>query len=69
MLGQDLFPKDYIYSLDAPSNYIGARNVFGENGAYQDMIEDLYDGEEYFPLNHKKDDFILELSPTLKIAT
>lgn len=32
------------------------------------MIEDLYDGEEYFPLNHKKDDFILELSPTLKIA-
>ena len=68
MLGQDLFPKDYIYSLDAPSNYIGARNVFGENGAYQDMIEDLYDGEEYFPLNHKKDDFILELSPTLKIA-
>ena len=68
MLGQDLFPKDYIYSLDAPSNYIGARNVFGENGAYQDMIEDLYDGEEYFPLSHKKDDYIAELSPTLKIA-
>ncbi len=68
MLGQDLFPKDYIYSLDAPSNYIGARNVFGENGAYQDMVEDLYDGENYFPLSHKKDDFIEELSPTLKVA-
>lgn len=68
MLGQDLFPKDYIYSLDAPSNYIGARNVFGENGFYQDMVEDLYDGEEYFPLSHKKDYFVSELSPTLKIA-
>lgn len=68
MLGQDLFPKDYIYSLDAPSNYIGARNIFGENGIYQGMIENLYDGEEYFPLSHKKDDYISELSPTLKVA-
>ena len=27
-LRRDLFPKDFIYALDAPSNYFGARKVF-----------------------------------------
>ena len=31
MLGEDLFPRDFIVSLDAPDNYVGASRVFGED--------------------------------------
>ena len=30
MLGDDLFPRDFIYALEAPSNYIGAQVVFSD---------------------------------------
>ena len=33
-LGRDIFPKDFIYALDAPSNYFGARKIFLENEKY-----------------------------------
>ena len=41
MIAEDLFPKDYIYSLNAPSNYIGARNIFGEDGNKNGMLEPM----------------------------
>lgn len=31
-VGRDLFPKDFIYALDAPDNYFGARKVFTASG-------------------------------------
>ena len=65
---EDLFPKDYIYSLDSPTNYIGARNIFGEFGEHSNMIETIKDGEIYFPLIHKKDDIIKDLPQSLKNA-
>ncbi len=51
--GNDLFPKDFIYSLDAPSNYFGARKVFLDSNkkhlvAIDDYLEDI-------PRVHKKD--------------
>jgi hypothetical protein len=30
MLGDDLFPSDFIYALEAPSNYIGAQVIFSD---------------------------------------
>ncbi|MCJ0558824.1 DEAD/DEAH box helicase family protein, partial [Enterococcus cecorum] len=44
MFGQDLFPKDYIYVLGQPSNYIGIHSIFSdsyddEEENYSDMIE------------------------------
>lgn len=42
-IGRDLFPKDFIINLKAPSNYIGAAKVFG--------YEDPYTGKEYEPLD------------------
>ena len=30
MLGSDLFPRDFIYSLEAPTNYFGPQAIFGE---------------------------------------
>jgi hypothetical protein len=29
MLGSDLFPRDSIYSLEAPSDYLGPQAVLG----------------------------------------
>lgn len=68
MLADDLFPKDYIYCLDAPTNYIGARNIFGLNAQHSYMIQDIKDGENYFPQSHKIDFCVDVLSPTLETA-
>jgi hypothetical protein len=52
-IGRDLFPKDFIYALDAPSNYFGARKVFLANGnRYLIPIEDYLDD---IPPKHKKE--------------
>ncbi len=70
---EDLFPKDYIYSLNAPSNYIGARDIFSEEGKYRYMLEpiyvDDYDEEsiEYrLPLKHKSTSLLNDLPKDLK---
>ena len=69
-----LFPKDYIYCLDAPSNYIGARNLFGENEIDPSIKTITYDENDenciynILPLKHKKDAKIDKLPNTLKQA-
>lgn len=53
MKKDDLFPKDFIYALESPSNYCGARKYFyGENECLK-LIED--DNQAIFPINHKKE--------------
>ena len=62
---EDLFPKDFIHCLDAPSEYFGPDKMFldDENdGLYLDYIED---GEAYIPLLHKKDCRVSALPPSL----
>ena len=52
-VGRDLFPKDFIYALDAPSNYFGARKIFlGTNKKHIIEIDDYLDD---IPEKHKKD--------------
>ena len=53
----DLFPADFIYALDAPSNYIGAERIFSVDGDQQGIIEsiDVDDFYKYFPDKHKKE--------------
>lgn len=68
MLSEDLFPQDYIYSLNAPSNYIGARDIFGEDGKYSYMLEEIDKEllEECLPVTHKKDYYVEYLTEDLK---
>ncbi|MCS4585991.1 hypothetical protein FZ990_12435 [Clostridium perfringens] len=71
MLKGDLFPKDYIYSLNAPSNYIGARDIFGEEGKCSYMLQEIDREllEECLPTTHKKDYYCVEyLTDDLKEA-
>ena len=55
MLDDDLFPRDFIYALEAPTNYIGAAGVFPKEGKYHYMLHDNGDCESYVPIKHKKD--------------
>ena len=64
---ENLFPKDYIYCLDAPTNYIGAKDIYDEDSKYYSMLEPIRDGEIY-PLNHKIDFVVEKLSESLKKA-
>ena len=68
MLKEDLFPRDFIYALEAPSNYIGARTIFGENAKYGYMLESNDDCEMALPIRHKKDDALQYLPESLKEA-
>src|SRR5262249_50404451 len=63
MLGADLFPRNFIVSLDPPSNYIGPNRVF-LNGS-EETIRHIDDNGEYLPLSHKKDLQIKQLPPSL----
>jgi len=38
MLNDDLFPKNFIYVLQAPSNYIGPSQIFGKDAKYKDAL-------------------------------
>lgn len=59
----DLFPSDFIYALSAPTNYIGAERIFGDNGDSAGVLEpiDIFDLEDCFPPKHKKDFIVNDL--------
>lgn len=77
-----LFPKDYIYCLDAPTNYIGARNLFNDDISVDsylnntiETIESSDDPDDDYeaiyhilPLKHKKEADFDEVPLSLKKA-
>lgn len=65
-IGRDLFPKDFIYALDAPTNYFGARKIFLETDG-RHLIE-VTDNEYDLPTGHKKDFEISSIPNSLKEA-
>jgi hypothetical protein len=54
MLGDDLFPKHFIYALEAPTNYIGANLLFGDDSPI-DAIREIDDADNFFPVRHRSD--------------
>jgi hypothetical protein len=66
MYGQDLFPDDYIYSLEPPSNYIGAQQVFDED--LESTVRTFSDAEPIMPLKHNKHHVVSELPNSLEHA-
>ena len=75
MVAEDLFPKDYIYSLNAPSNYTGARNIFDINGQARHMLVEINCDDAnpksisvLLPLRHKSTTIISDLPEDLETA-
>lgn len=63
MLGADLFPRDFIVSLDPPSNYMGANSVFlGDPASF---IRHVDDNEDLLPLRHTIDHQVIALPDSL----
>lgn len=52
MLGDDLFPRDFIYSLNAPSNYVGPVTLFGGPESTEG-VPGISDAWAKFPRGHK----------------
>lgn len=67
MVGDDLFPKDFIYVLSPPTNYIGANSIFGDFPKYGQCLQPIKteETEMYLPIKHKKDLQVDELPPSL----
>jgi len=73
----DLFPRDFIINIPAPTNYIGPEKVFGikvledeyENDSVLPIVNRVDDYRNSIPNGHKKDDtFPDELPESLKTA-
>jgi len=75
--GEDLFPRSFIVSVKAPSNYVGPAKVFGLDGDADSgipshdalpVIREIDDYTAAFPPKHKKEHVPPELPPSLKHA-
>lgn len=66
MAGQDLFPKNFIVGLEAPSNYFGATRMFVNES--DRFIRPIEDNEELLPIKHDKEHQIVALPESLKLA-
>ncbi|WNY22736.1 hypothetical protein MmiHf6_00210 [Methanimicrococcus hongohii] len=70
MVKEDLFPKDFIYLLNPPSNYIGPNQIFGDSEVLLEPIEIIDEDEmgETFRKKTKSMEVIEELPGSLKEA-
>jgi len=62
-VGDDLFPRDFLFSIPAPSNYVGPERIFGlpkvdlneEDNAQIPLLERVTDSSNWIPPTHKSD--------------
>lgn len=66
MYGQDLFPRNFIVSLDPPSNYFGPSRVFLEDS--EEVVRSIDDNEDLLPLKHRIDTQVVALPDSLMEA-
>ena len=62
---EELFPRDFIYCLDAPTTYFGAEKVFLNDETSQSIVKPIDDCEDFLPYSHKRDAPVPELPPSL----
>ena len=65
---EELFPRDFIYCLDAPTTYFGAEKVFLNDETSRLIVKPIGDCEDFLPYSHKRDDAVPELPPSLYSA-
>lgn len=65
-LGKDLFPDDFIYALNAPSNYFGAEKIFLDTE--QKAHIEVTDTKNVIPSSHNKNYRLYELPKSLEDA-
>ena len=70
MENADLFPSDYIYALEAPTNYIGPNKIFGDDNdeISETMVNIINDYENFIPLKDPKDFIVCEIPESMREA-
>ena len=66
MRGEDLFPRSFVVSLDPPSNYFGATEVFLEDA--DQYMRHIEDNDGHLPIRHQKDIVLSSIPPSLTDA-
>ena len=66
MVGHDLFPRDFIVSLDPPTNYFGAARVFRDSA--DTVLRDVNDHEDLLPTTHPIHHVVTGLPESLEEA-
>lgn len=61
----DLFPRDFIYCLDAPTTYFGSEKVFIDEETRARALRFIDDAEQQLPLGHKGNFEVKELPSSL----
>lgn len=69
-VNEDLFPADFIKSLDPPDNYVGSQRLFTEEGDLLDACVRVIpnDYQELLPLKHKSNSPVPQLPDSLNDA-
>lgn len=67
MLGDDLFPRDFIYTLEPPTNYLGPVAIFGDDPK-RGILQSITDADAAFPARHKSSLVIDTLPETLRTS-
>lgn len=62
---EELFPRNFIYCLDAPNTYFGAEKVFLNEATSRSIVSPIDDCEDFIPYAHRRDDPVRELPPSL----
>lgn len=65
---EDLFPRDFIYCLDAPTSYFGAEKIFLDDKGGEKHVKHILDAADIIPLKQNKNTNITELPDSLKKA-
>ncbi len=68
MVGSDLFPRDFMVSLDPPDNYFGPGRVFTAAEEAGNVIRHIRDHQDLLPLVHRIDHSPGALPPSLHTA-
>lgn len=67
MLGDDLFPRDFIYTLEPPTNYVGPVAIFGDDPR-RGIVNPISDADALFPARHKSSLVVEALPESLRAA-
>jgi hypothetical protein len=62
---EELFPRDFIYSLDAPTTYLGAEKLFLDDDISQELVRHINDAEAVLPHTHKREHRVASLPDSL----
>jgi hypothetical protein len=64
---EDLFPRSFIVSLEAPNNYLGAKRIFLDDPLA--FLRYIDDAEDVLPTNHKIDHLLHQIPESMIDST